>query len=294
MWPFNLPGPSFLGFYLVFGLVSVLLFYILQIQREAKDANSQRGARRRLTDPYAIAFMRGGADEAIRVAIVSLIDRKLLVENDGVLHTPDDARISTARRPLERAVLASCAGGTATLEGLLKKEKVLSACGELELDLQKQGLLASPETYRERAPLLWLFFGALALVAGLKLIFALTAGRTNVIVLVIMVIGFLFWTWGISRRKKTGLSATVMRDLRSLFSGLKSRASSLKSGGGSTEAVMLAAVFGVAALPAAEFPYVKRLFPQPTGGDSGSSDSGSSCSSGSSCGGGGGCGGCGG
>jgi uncharacterized protein (TIGR04222 family) len=299
MWPFNLPGPAFLLFYVLFALGSVILFYILQSRREAGSGDA-KSASRRMSDPYALAYLRGGDHEAIRVAIVSLVDRKLLTEDDGKLNTPINSRVSMVRRPIEKAVMTACMVKPLTVDVIMADAKVKASCEELEHDLQQKGLRASSETMQERRPLFWAFFGALGFVAGVKVVAAMMSGRTNVLFLIAVAVIFLFWIYRISRRQVTGLGKAVMRDMRSLFSGLKSRASTIKSGGGSTEAVMLAAVFGVAALPAAEFPYVKRLFPHATDASGGDGSSSSGCGSsggdsgGSSCGGGGGCGGCGG
>lgn len=297
MWPFNLPGPSFLLFYLCFGLGSLLVFHLLQRQREASDETRKRQASRSLTDPYAIAFMRGGEAEALRVAVVSLIDRDLLIADDDKISTPGRRDFSSARRPIEKAVVTACAKRASTFDDLARDAGVKAACVGLERDLQKQGLRASSDTYRARLPLFWAFFGALGFVAAVKIVNALMTGRTNILFLIILAVVFLAGLAFVWRRKKTGLGQAVMGDMRTLFSGLKSRAATLKSGGGSTEAVMLAAVFGVAALPAAEFPYVKKLFPAPSTTEGGGDSSGSSScgsSGGSGCGGGGGCGGCGG
>ena len=74
----------------------------------------------------------------------------------------------------------------------------------------------------------------------------------------------------------------------------------LRTGGATNEALMLAAVLGIHALPAEAFPFVHQVYPKPmssssSGGDGGSWGSSCSSSGGSSCGGGGGgCGGCGG
>jgi hypothetical protein len=85
----------------------------------------------------------------------------------------------------------------------------------------------------------------------------------------------------------------LFADVRLLFAGLRSRAASLRSGRGDSDVTMLAAVFGLAALPAGEFVFVPALFPRAgdrEGTGCGSCDSGS-CGGGGDCG--GGCGGCG-
>ena len=58
MNPFDLPGPEFLFFYLVFGIV--ILVAVVLIRRGGETA----GNTPRLTDPYMIAYLRAGEDEA--------------------------------------------------------------------------------------------------------------------------------------------------------------------------------------------------------------------------------------
>jgi uncharacterized membrane protein YgcG len=98
---------------------------------------------------------------------------------------------------------------------------------------------------------------------------------------------------------RTERGKAFLNDLHGLFGRLKEQGVTRRRSGQSTqELAWLAAVFGVAALPAAHFAYAQQLYPVRTSdsGGSSSSDSGSSSSCGSSCGGGGcggGCGGCG-
>src|SRR6185436_11482472 len=100
----------------------------------------------------------------------------------------------------------------------------------------------------------------------LTLIFAIVAARSG-------------------RPFRTARGDALLADLRTLFRRLKDRAGSLRAGGATADAALLAAVFGLSALPASGFAYAKRLYPRAA------TSSGSSCSStscGSSCGGGGG------
>jgi hypothetical protein len=96
----------------------------------------------------------------------------------------------------------------------------------------------------------------------------------------------------IAMPRLTSRGRTLLADLRRLFARLRERAPRLTPGGASADAALLAAVFGVAALPTA-FAYAQALYPRAASTSSSwSSSCGASC--GSSCGGGGGGGGCGG
>jgi len=108
----------------------------------------------------------------------------------------------------------------------------------------------------------------------------------------------------VTHPRRTSAGDAVLTDLRTLFSGLRTRGSSLVQGVDTQDFALLMAVYGMAALPPA-FNF-DRLFPRATAQTSSSSSCGSGCGSssggsscgggGSSCGGGGcggGCGGCG-
>src|SRR5262245_36911498 len=62
MNPFDLRGPEFLAFYLVFGLATLALLWLL---RRAGEADTTSHAM--LDDYVDIAYLRGGPQEAMRV-----------------------------------------------------------------------------------------------------------------------------------------------------------------------------------------------------------------------------------
>ena len=71
--PLELTGPNFLIFYTLLGTLVLALMYLLR-------RLSESGAVPRVdySDPYLIAYLRGGELETMRVAAVSLIDRGFL------------------------------------------------------------------------------------------------------------------------------------------------------------------------------------------------------------------------
>jgi uncharacterized protein (TIGR04222 family) len=87
--------------------VGVIVLIALHVARAL--AESGPAPKLDVSDPYAVAFLRGGLPEALRVTVLSLIDRGLLK-----LHEPDRLRSApdgegVVRRPIERAVLGSFA-----------------------------------------------------------------------------------------------------------------------------------------------------------------------------------------
>ena len=70
MNPFDLAGPEFLVFYLILGGSLLAMLFLLRRFGEPDASVSVQ-----LTDPYEIAYVRGRANEVMRLATVGLIDR---------------------------------------------------------------------------------------------------------------------------------------------------------------------------------------------------------------------------
>ncbi|MEO8386135.1 MAG: TIGR04222 domain-containing membrane protein [Betaproteobacteria bacterium] len=291
MNPFELTGFSFLGFYLLVGVVALLAMRAWI--RHVETANSPPA--QNMTDPYLIAYLRDGENEALRVATVALLDRGLLIAVGETLKTKNAKAFGVVQRPIEKAILQHF---TAPGEGhkVFKDVAAMSACTSYGNLLKQQGMIADAGVYMQRLLPALAALGLLIAVTWTKISIAFSQGRHNVGFLVALTILFSIIAIVIWRRRRTARGDEMMTDLRSLFSRLKDRAKSMHAGGQTNEAALLAAVFGLSALPVASFPFLEKLYPVKTrdGGGCGSSDSSSSCSSGSSCGGGCGGGGCGG
>lgn len=293
MNPLDLSGPAFLAFYVCFVLLSLLALWLVQRVLEAGSAHDLASL-----DAYTVAHLRGGRDEALRVAVVALLDRGLLSEENGLLRAAPEAE-QRVRRPLERAVLQHFAE-PARADSVFAAASVRSATDSIESTLREQGLLPSGA---DRVNRLALSFVALLLLGGTaiaKISVALARGRHNIAFLVVLsVLACIFSVARVARRR-TFRGERTLEELAALCAGLRGRASQIALGSGSYDLAMLVGVFGLAALQhESSASLAQRLFPAPasTSGASGGSDSssGGSSSCGSSCGGGcgGGCGGCG-
>ena len=77
MNPFNLPGPAFLAFYVTFGIALIAgacIYWFFRTRRVETPV---------LTNPYEIAYLRGGAAEAVRVAVIGLLERNILEADES-------------------------------------------------------------------------------------------------------------------------------------------------------------------------------------------------------------------
>jgi uncharacterized protein (TIGR04222 family) len=302
MFPFDLAGPQFLGFYLVAG-VALLGLAVFAIQ-ELEGAAAGKGAL--LTDPYEIAYLRGGAAEAIRIAVLSLIDRDLLRqtkdEPSGVAMLEPGANSGTApRHPLERAVMAQVDGPTRA-DGLTKGSLAQSASALIAPALAARSLIVDGPIKDRRRALIGGVWAFLTLIFVARMAQAIANQRSNVGLLCVAWIVASIATLLIVGKLPHAGGARALESLRALLGDLRQRIGQLQPGGATSELILLASVFGFAAVPATLAPYAADLSialspPPPRRSSDGCGSGGGGCGSGGGggCGGGGGgCGGCGG
>ena len=303
MNPFDLRGPEFLAFYTLFGAATLAIVRLL-LNRFETDSTT-----RPIPDDYLeIAYLRGGRNEALRVATMNLVNRGLLeVTADDKLHAPEGAAVTRAAKRSERAILERFREPRAAAS--LFRDAGLSAAvrADCEPSLERLGLLPDAARRATRRALMAGAVLVLAGIAGIKIQVALSRGRTNILFLIIETVVFCALAYKVTHPFRTPAGTALLGDLDTLFAGLKARAGSLSLGAAPQDFALLVAVFGMSALPPA-FSF-DRLFQKAgrttqdgggcgafTGSSCGSSSDsgGGGCGGGSGCGGGGGgCGGCG-
>jgi uncharacterized protein (TIGR04222 family) len=322
MNPFELRGPEFLLFYFCFGLAVIIAIVVLRRRAESGDA-----PRIDLGDPYLIAYLRGGEDEALRLAVISLVDRGVLAMDGKFIRRADHVTSGMVKYPIEYEALRKfdATGEEASVfeaASVLEDHSLKSALQPYRDKLERAGLMPDANVRRDRRMRLLLALMALGVVGVIKIQIGLSLGKP-VALLVVMMISAMVIAAAFSFPRLTALGKATLEDITNLYSGLRTRINSFSPGGASAELAMFAAVFGVAALAGTPFAYEEDLFRRTTSSSfwgtsassscgtsacssGGSSDGGSSCGGssdgGSSCGGssdggggcgGGGCGGCG-
>lgn len=282
MNPFELRGPAFLFFYVV---LTILVFLVTRLIRRVLDGGDDAPPQETsslVSDPYVIAHLRGGAAETLRVALLSLVDRGLIIQENGKFKTAPNAEPGHGRRPVERSILGLYVGsGDASA-----LSSITGACDAYDAQLQRLRLLPDAPLQIRRNLLyvvVMLFLGGVAFV---KIMIGLDRGRP---VGFLILLGFLavVFARGFAAPRRTAQGDGFLDSVRRLFAGLKQRKASIQPGGATADLALLAAVFGVTEVPKAVFPYGSLLYPR----SDASSSSTSGCGSSSSCGGGGGCGG---
>ena len=302
MNPFDLTGPQFLVFYMIYAAVVVAGTVIWR-----KRAELTGSPRIDLSDPYLIAYLRGGEKEVLKVATIALLDRGLLVRQGKQIKCADNASPAAVHRPIEKALVNKYARvGEASL--MYEDEGLSKAIEPYDKTLRHARLLPDEFVNQRRLMRLAVAFFLLGGVGFGKVAIALAAGRTNVGFLIGLTIIAMAVTAVLSFPRLTESGKVMIEDAQSLYRGMRERAGSLSAGNAGVEPLMLAAVFGAGAMFGPAFlsgdaleHEKKRQDSGGSGGDAGcggsSCSSASSCSSGgSSCGSscGGGCGGCGG
>src|SRR6267378_6441814 len=283
MNPFDLSGPSFLVFYIVFAVIVVVA-----VKLAIDTAEQGAPPALPLSDPYQIAWLRGGTPEAARIAVLALTDRGLLAIQGDDLVNFGPAR-SFVREPLERAILALCAQSGTAATAVLDDPAVEQACAVYQAQLERLQLMPDPAMRARRNRWLAIATAILLGVAVIKIDIAIGRGKYNVEFVIILGLIALWVMWRLTRRRRTSLGNRMVKDLRRLFRTLRQRAASIRSGAMTSDTVLLAAVFGLSVLPGTGFADLLRVYKKSASLGGGC---GSSCGSGCGGGGGGGCGGC--
>ena len=282
MNPFDLRGPEFLLFYGAFGGVLLLLHVLVRRWLEGGPPGKVD-----LSDPYLIALLRGDRDEAVRVALVNLVERGVVVPGAPHWEVAPGAE-QAAHHPLERAIVAYLRPGAAPEVASIRLQAT-AVLDDLEHELERRDLVAGGSRRAARALRTAAVVMALGGVAVGKIAVALQRGRHNVFFLVVMAAVALFAAVKLRGGRLTGRGKRLVRDLQRLMGLARERLAQMggwANGETRHEVPMLAAVFGLAALPVAVFPHAAALDPPRAAWWSGGSSGGWFSS-------GGGCGGCG-
>jgi len=292
MNPFNLRGPEFLLFYFLLSCLVLVLLWCQKTLYTMKNSGVVKALATKVEkDPYLIACLRGGSEELIRVALVTLLERGLLKAEGNMLEAVDGA-ISKVRCPLDKAILGLYenvgVGKIALKDSVVLSEayKIRERLSEIGIHDQKK----SSHTFNSGfVAICFLWF-----VALIKIIVALSRGHFNIIFLVMMA---LIAAGAVKIVANKDMGARVLSEVRKRFTYFGNRPSPLQFNSKTGEFAFYAAVFGFAGLSLEIVSIVEPLDIIPLKPTATDSSWGSSCSSscGSSCGSGcgGGCGGCG-
>src|SRR5215510_4397682 len=256
MNPFDLRGPEFLLFYFCFSLAVIIAIIVIRRRAESGDA-----PRIDLSDPYLIAYLRGGEDEALRLAVISLVDRGGLAMDGRFIRRADHATSGMVKYPIEYETLKmfdSTGEEASVFEGasVLGDAGLKSALQPYRDKLERAGLVPDANVRRDRRMRLLM---ALGVVRVLKIQIGLSLGKP-VDFLIVMMIDAMAIAAAFTFPRLTALGKATLEDVTNLYSGLRTRINSFSPGGGSAELAMFAAVFGVAALAGTPFAYSEDLF----------------------------------
>jgi uncharacterized protein (TIGR04222 family) len=236
--PFDLTGPQFLVFYPIFALgVAVLVRYLFSPRDATREPVPPR-----LTDPYRIALLRDGRREAVRIAVLSLVERGLLtLKPDGSIRVTEDAPESLGD-PLEHAVLRFFSGGRPWAP-VAEAPAVKAATTAIQSELEAHGLLSTAEKRGSKmAP-------AVVIPLAVVLLRIHLSEDHPHLFLLLEVIACAILACFITDQRLTPLGRSTLEHLQALFGQARSRGRDLTTQAGSTDVtLLLAATFGITAL----------------------------------------------
>jgi len=303
----SMRGPAFLLFYICIAVVTLVL---CRLRRQAADPSRHAPPLPLPSDPepHEIAYVRGGANELIRVVILDLIQRQFLrytetpkrwfKNAEQKIERHPDAPPPKLLTPVEREVMSVFTGpknGQEVFESGMLTANVERHCGDYLRRMSEEQLLSPPET-KQRAVRIGLAGAAVLLgLAGYKLTAAILTQHYNVgflIVLTFVSVVVLAFLCAVPRLSARGREY-VLR-LQQVFEQLKQERSYYGKLGPDPRILLLVSLFGVGMLADTPHDIYRKMFVQSSSGGCGGGCGGGG---GGGCGGGGcggGCGGCGG
>lgn len=276
MNPFDFTGPAFLVFYIACGGAACGALHWLNRSREPQTPTTSVP-----TDAQTIAYLRGGPDEVLRIAALRLLEDGVLAlgANDTLQLAALD-RLPRDASPVDRAICDRFAGGGAA-SSLFDSDMIARAREHAAGALERAGLIPDSALREARMRALLTTAAALGAVAAIRIGVALQRGHSNIQLLLAAAAVFIFIAYRATVRHRTPAGDRALQYLTDTFEPLRQRTQE-HARPASADVALVAAVFGLTALPAV--PYASAPVLQPKAGSDGS---------GGGCGGDAGCGGCG-
>lgn len=173
----------------------------LRLWRNA--AESGEAIRANLSDPYSIAFLRGGKNEMLRIATISLIDRRILKVAGSNVSTVAINAANGVRSPLEQQVLVYFAAPK-TAPSIFSTRTFDAIAGQYERDLAQIGALPDASIKSARMGRLALALLLLWSIAFVKIAVAMARGRSNIQFLIILAVVFAVLAYKAANPRTTG------------------------------------------------------------------------------------------
>jgi len=287
MNPLDLPGPAFLGFYVVL-LLAVLALgaWLRWFLRQPGDEPSLET---RDLSPYHIAYLGGGEDQAVDAAVAKLVHASTLTLDPGSRELkPSGKGLPADAAPLERAVYAA-AESRDTVEIAAVRSSASRHLVPVRQRLQDLGLLVAGDLAGTAR---WLPCGLVLLVPLLgvvKIFVGLSRHRPIAILLVLVIGSVILALAGFARsvhRSRRGDRA--LAELKEVNAALGVQAGRRVEQLADNDLVLALALFGVGILTGGPLASLRTALKPPSAGDGGGGDGGG-CGGGGC---GGGCGGC--
>ena len=278
MNPLDLPGPAFLLFYVVCAGGACIA-----VHRSNRASEPDVPTGTVPTDPLSIAYLRGGVSEVIRVTALALLERGVLALGPAdtlrVIARGPDLPTSVVDGALCHAVTAS--GGDAS--ALFSDQRLAAIIAEQARPrLERAGLVPDAVGRERRKHRALTAMAGILTLAAVKVAVALHRGHDNVLFLVMAAGAFAVTLWALTGRSTTRAGDRALAYLRHTFEPVRARAQG-RAHPPVEDLAVVAAVFGLSAVP--DVPYARVGALQPRQAADGSGCGGGGC---------GGCGGCGG
>lgn len=176
---------EFLAGYLAAGIGTLVGSIVMRRRSEGGEI-----PRIGLSDPYLIGYLRGGTNEVVRLATISLIERRLLRADGNRLTSIQPIDFEAIKEPIERRILGMFAT-TGEAKTLFDDPQLKQYCENLHAELAALGFLPDIRTQKARSRRVGVAVFFVLGIAVTKIIVALSQGHHNLAFTVLLAVFFL-------------------------------------------------------------------------------------------------------
>jgi uncharacterized protein (TIGR04222 family) len=293
--PFELAGPEFLGLYVLFLVLTVVVATVLR--RSLREPTNGEEEPPRPLDPYEVAYLAGKGPLAVNAALAKLVHLNLLTVSAAERKVTAQGTLPENAHPLEKVVHAEAHPelGQSIKDVRQRTEEVLE---EIDQRLKDWGLVVSDgkSVVARLAPTLLVL--GVAIFGGIKLLVGLSRGKPVGFLVVLCIVTVLIALIGFARRPhRSGRGDRLLTRLKREHAALQHAARVPAPDLAAEDLTLALGLFGLSVLMGGPLNDLRTALTPPPGSASGCGGGGT-CGGGGGCGGGGcgggGCGGCGG
>lgn len=254
MFPFNLKGSSFFIFYIIFGIITLLLLKIIKsIVEDLRNVPKLN-----FKDPYFFAYLNGGEKEVVRLATAILVYKNILrPQNEKLVALPTSSSFDFR---IEK-VLYNYFQVAKRAKDFFDEPILIDICLEYKNRMIDLELIPSQTFRKHRMIIYGIGIAFLLSITLLRIFFSYQTESYTFSYMIFLMFVFLIFSIPIVFSEKTQTSIKVLNDLKWSY---KQKFNQEKIFSEPNDTFLTASIIGLWTLPSNILTSLRELYPDET------------------------------